>query len=736
MNKVLNINLGGYPFTIDENAYEHLSNYLTSIHNHFRDSEGYEEITEDIESRMAELFQDQLNGRPIVTVKDVDSGIAIMGTPEDFGAEPMDENLVEERPRGKYKTGRRLFRNEEDKVVGGVCSGLAAYFGIEDPLWIRITWIFAIVILGIGLPAYIITWIIVPKAKTAGDRLAMRGEKINVSNIGKIVEEEIESFSESFENFGNDFQSKKKKDGSPGPKRFAGIGGAIKKGFSLLGKGISVIGQNVSKVISVFSKIGKPIFFIVGFALIIALSVIWILSIISFFMTTPFTSYFFAGSKVLSFLGITNVLVFFGVPILALIMFLSKYVFKTRTSPNFKAGMWAFWVVNIISLFGIASYQGAQFNSYSDISKNIDLTAIESDTLRIRTEKSPYGSNSFMIGPLKIMNDKMISANVEFNILKSESGKFELIKRISSRGGTENEAIKLIDAIEFEPKIANGALVIPRSFEIYQGQKWRNQQIEVTLKIPEGKSVYFENDIWGFSHHINIDRNQSYPSLTRDQTWYMDDNGLVNKKFLKKSQRSEEYDYTNFENLQIEGKMKVTIEKGDAFNISLKGKPSYLDKVDFVQLDKTLTITSENQNTRSPIRLTITLPKLMSLDVSSTDDVKVQGFTQDAMRIKADSKKEVKVLAKINDLELLMTENSKVKLQGEGNYLKADLKRKAVLDADRYDVEKAKLDAGDNTKATIAVSDSLWQYTERHVSINVDGSPVIIATSINDKKKQ
>ena len=78
MNKVLNINLGGYPFTIDDDAYEHLENYLETIHNHFKKSEGYEEITSDIEARMAELFQDQLSGRSIVTIRDVEAGIAIM----------------------------------------------------------------------------------------------------------------------------------------------------------------------------------------------------------------------------------------------------------------------------------------------------------------------------------------------------------------------------------------------------------------------------------------------------------------------------------------------------------------------------------------------------------------------------------------------------------------------------------------------------------------------------------
>ena len=214
MNKVFNINLGGYPFTIDADAYDHLSTYLETIHAHFRNSEGYEEITSDIEIRVAELFQEKLNGKPIVTLKDVKTTILIMGTPEDFGAEPLESSFYEESVKTKkgkqYRTGRRLFRNSEDEVVGGVCSGIAAYFGIEDPLWVRLLFVLITISGGLGIPAYLIMWAIVPKAETAGDRLAMKGEPINVSNIGKIIEEEIDHISDKVTELGKDFSSKKK----------------------------------------------------------------------------------------------------------------------------------------------------------------------------------------------------------------------------------------------------------------------------------------------------------------------------------------------------------------------------------------------------------------------------------------------------------------------------------------------------------------------------------------------
>ncbi len=214
MNKIFNINLGGYPFTIDDDAYEHLNQYLETIHRHFKSSEGYEDITSDIEDRLAELFLEQSGTQQIINLKMVNSAINTMGTPEEFGAEAVEASTAEEPPRTDatyaVKTGKRLFRNPDDEVVRGVCSGIAAYFGIADPLWIRLAFIFLTLTGGFGIPLYLILWAILPKAATSADRLAMKGEPINVSNIAKTVEEEMDNLSEKLSDLSDEFTSKKK----------------------------------------------------------------------------------------------------------------------------------------------------------------------------------------------------------------------------------------------------------------------------------------------------------------------------------------------------------------------------------------------------------------------------------------------------------------------------------------------------------------------------------------------
>jgi len=213
MKKVENINIGGTPFLIDEDAYVELFKYLTTIESHFSSSEGCEEIVEDIEFRLAELFNDQIKPRKIISQKDLDKIISIMGTPEDFGASApiFDEPETEarsERTGSKRHRPRRLFRDGEDKVVAGVASGLTAYFGLDDPLFIRI--LFSVLIFtGVGALPYILLWIIVPKAKTASDRLAMTGKPINIENIAKQVEDELVTLKDKVQDLGKNFGKKK-----------------------------------------------------------------------------------------------------------------------------------------------------------------------------------------------------------------------------------------------------------------------------------------------------------------------------------------------------------------------------------------------------------------------------------------------------------------------------------------------------------------------------------------------
>jgi phage shock protein PspC (stress-responsive transcriptional regulator) len=216
MNKIININLGGMPFVIDDDAYDYMSQYLGSIRKHFSFSESREEIMYDIEMRMSELFQERLKSRQIITMTELEAVIRIMGSPEEFGGEPMEDTASDFRERRsseeyKYiKTGKRLFRDPDNKVVAGVCSGISTYLGIEDPIWVRLAFGLATIAGGFGVMLYFFLMIAVPKAKSSSDKLAMKGEPINIDNIARKVEEEIDTLSRKINEFGEDLSKRSK----------------------------------------------------------------------------------------------------------------------------------------------------------------------------------------------------------------------------------------------------------------------------------------------------------------------------------------------------------------------------------------------------------------------------------------------------------------------------------------------------------------------------------------------
>ena len=195
MKKTLTVNLVGTVYHIDEDAYILLDNYLNNLRYHFRKEEGADEIVRDMEARIAELFDEALRGGlQVITIKEVEEVIARMGKPEELNdGEEENASASGEKAYDSELTGtsRRLFRNPDDRVLGGVVSGLAAYFG-WDVTWTRIVFILAGFLIHGLILAYLLAWIIIPLAQTATEKLQMRGEPINVENIGRTVTDGFE----------------------------------------------------------------------------------------------------------------------------------------------------------------------------------------------------------------------------------------------------------------------------------------------------------------------------------------------------------------------------------------------------------------------------------------------------------------------------------------------------------------------------------------------------------------
>jgi phage shock protein PspC (stress-responsive transcriptional regulator) len=204
MKKVVTINIAGRSFYIDEDAFARLDQYLKNLENWSREKDGGQEILNDIEARIRELFEERINPvTGVITIELVDKIIATMGEPQDFSEEePKSKSRTSSESESTFTTGftrRRLYRDIEDKVFGGVCSGIAAYFGI-DRVAIRVLFaLLAFLSFGTVLLIYLILWIAIPPALTTTQRLEMRGDDVNVSNIEKNIKNEYNDVKRRFQ---------------------------------------------------------------------------------------------------------------------------------------------------------------------------------------------------------------------------------------------------------------------------------------------------------------------------------------------------------------------------------------------------------------------------------------------------------------------------------------------------------------------------------------------------------
>ena len=179
MKKNFSVNIGGRIFNIDDDAYESLNNYLARLRNFFAADQGYQEIIADIEMRIAELLDQQKeNGQPIITLKHIEDVIASMGEPDQFS----DSETEKPKNAPGIKTRGKLYRDPDNRQIGGVAAGIAAWFGI-DPIWVRLMFAAFTLFYAVGIIVYVVLWLILPVAQTTSEKLEMQRQSININTL-------------------------------------------------------------------------------------------------------------------------------------------------------------------------------------------------------------------------------------------------------------------------------------------------------------------------------------------------------------------------------------------------------------------------------------------------------------------------------------------------------------------------------------------------------------------------
>ncbi|MFT4533294.1 MAG: phage shock protein PspC (stress-responsive transcriptional regulator) [Saprospiraceae bacterium] len=734
MNNITTVNLGGYPFTIDENAHKALELYLETIEAHFSDSEGCDEILDDIEARIAELFSDFLQGKSIVTLKEYDAMVKVMGKPEDFGAESLDEDMEvpktssKKTRKGKYshiKTGKRLFRDPDEKVIGGVCSGVAAYFGVADPLWIRLGFIALVFIGGISVLLYPILWAIVPPAKTAGDKLKMKGEPATVSNIAKTVEEELTELSHKITEISKDLGSKKKINAEffLSPKR------AISGLFALMGKG--VLG-----ILGIVKAIVKPIFSVSLGLMLLVLGVLWGAWIISFLSSFSFLSYIGPSSWIMTFFGRISLFFTVGIPILGLMLWITKWFSTYRIPKKWRTNMRLGWVASFALTIAAGVMTGLSYVHSAEINQTASYN-IEADVIKIagleRAQQVNVGL--FHIPGLSYRTEGgIVFGDVEYDIVKGTKDEVVITTKIKSQGKSHDDAQALAEKVDIQHKVEGDKISLHKNFEILKGDKYRAQSVHYTVHIPEGKTIKFDESLALHLDHKGF--NGEYePRNFMDFNWTMTSEGLVSNDWENKYRATRKIDTETLANLNIDGAMETTITYGKKLEVLLKGIRADIDKVEeIITADATSLKYDKSGWDRRVIRLEIVTPNLETLHAKNLSSLKIEGFKQDAMEINYSggrSSFELDAYLDVQNLTCNIGGYNQINLIGSGEYLTMNILDGTTVNAEQYKTKSVKVTGNVNRQSSFYASESFDCPEHEKHNIKLFGNPGLLA--VNEK---
>ncbi len=517
MNKTVNINLAGIFFHIDEDAYAKLQHYLEAIKQSLTNTQGRDEIINDIEARIAELFSEKIqNERQVIGNREVDEVIAVMGQPEDY---MLDEEIFEDDPVYTKSRGKKLFRDTDHSYIGGVSSGLGHYLGV-DALWIRLAWVLlTIFTTGAFILVYIALWIFVPEAKTTADKLAMRGEPVTISNIERKIRE------------GFDGVSGKVKD-----LDYEKYGYKAKTGAS---SAATALGDGIMFILNLFVKfIGILLLLIAGITLIglfIGLFSIGTFGIIE----APWTDHLEMVGPGADSIWIISILTFFavGIPffflfILGLKILVEKLKSIGKTAKLVLLGIWIISVLGLI-FFGIKQATETAMEGEVIISETIPVT--QNDTLYLNMvgnpalDSTPYRQGDYHVS-YDENNQKVLWSQDVRLVVRSTSdslGRIEIRK--TAEGKNFGEARTRAENINYSTNLSGNRLDLSGQLTTDPQNKYRDQEVQVTLFLPIGSVLYAADNTYSFHRNSDYYRDilkngeeERYLLITRDGTQCLD----------------------------------------------------------------------------------------------------------------------------------------------------------------------------------------------------------------------
>lgn len=480
MKKTVSVNIKGINFVIEEDAYELLQDYLDRLKKSLKNEEGSQEIIEDVELRIAELFSSKLNdAKTVIELEDIKEVLSALGNPEDFVEDVEEETTSSytnyEQHTSNESVDKRLYRDVDNAVIAGVCSGIASFFKI-DVVFIRALFVIIFLFAGFGIPVYIIMWIIVPKAKTTIDRLRMKGKPITVETM----REEVEFAAERLKNGSKKFVDRIRKNDT--------YSDTVSRG---------------ARFISVFFGLGF-IFFGLVFLVPFIIFGVGNTEMIPVQGDYGFLSAVEFGELVLSnpsdynlfwwgaFLGMTSVILFAFLLGSMLIFRLYNKWAKFSLLGLFLIGLTGGIVCGIVGM-----RTGRDFFTDGEIEKELGFVT-NLELFVIPQVDSESSKNGFKIksdddGFWELSKKFVVMDHIKFKYTRSADSLFHIKQNFQARSSSAKVALKKSENIRHFAELKGDSLFVESKFKFPRYDKLRSQDVEIIIEVPANGKVRIGN---------------------------------------------------------------------------------------------------------------------------------------------------------------------------------------------------------------------------------------------------
>lgn len=496
MKRTLNINIGNSIIHIEEDACELLTNYLIEVKQHFGKSADDFEIVADIENRIAEMFLEALSTqqKQVIELADVQVVIASMGSVKDFEdneEEIPDAAESETNSHSARFAERKIYRDTDEAMLAGVCSGLSHYLKIDVSI-LRIVAVLSVFLGGSGLFAYLILWVAIPKALTRAEKMAMKGEAATLEGFKRNFEEELSSVKHNLKNANEHLEPLVKRSGN-----------FIVEFLEVLGRLIPVIGKAILKFIAVVIIILGPILLFATFIVLAALFGFWDSSASQIFPFTIINESYFTDF-------IIAVFVVLAVPIIALVLLSIRVAFsKITIHKMISYGLLLVWLAGVsVTIFYIAKITN-EFKEEAIFTQEVPIKPFPVYTLELnrsmffsKDDSLRYQLNSAEYSGMVIQNDGdgpfTLPRNVIISVEKAEGNVPVIVQSYRSQGRNFEVALKQAKNIQYSFVQTDSVLKFSPEIRLKNRANWRDQRVEIVIKLPVGMKINVDRKLDGF----------------------------------------------------------------------------------------------------------------------------------------------------------------------------------------------------------------------------------------------